>query len=339
MAIRYVSDAEDAGYRRRRRGQGFSYLDAAGRCVDAATRAHIAALVIPPAWTEVWICADPNGHIQATGLDARGRKQYIYHPDWVMQRDRAKFERMAAFGAALPAIRRRVARDLARPTLDRRRVLALAVRLLDRTLIRVGNDAYARDNGTFGLTTLRDRHARAGRSGLVLEFPGKNGLPHRIAVDDRRLARLVRACQDLPGQRLFQYLDADGGRRELTSADVNDYLREIGGGDFTAKDFRTWAATVQAACRLCAIGCPGSQTAARRNVAGAVREVSQALRNTAAVCRKSYIHPAVLEEYAAGALDLAADRPANPRGLDADERAVLAWLRRRDRAGPAAAAA
>ena len=331
-ALHYVSDAETPGYTRRRQGKGFVFVDPKGRPVrDAATRARLAALVIPPAWTDVWIAPSPRAHLQATGVDARGRKQYIYHQDWVSARDRSKFDRMIAFGRALPTIRRRVARDLNSPPLSRARVLAVVVDLLDQTLIRVGSESYARENGTYGLTTLRDRHARADADGLVLEFRGKNGTPHRVKVGDRRLARIVRECQELPGQQLFQYLDDAGARHDVTSADVNAYLHEIAGGDFTAKDFRTWRATVHAACTLCAVGCSATPTAAKRTVNAAVKEVAAALRNTAAVCRKSYIHPAVIDAYLGGELTFdvpAVRRPRARYGLGADERAVLAWLRK-----------
>ncbi len=332
-SLAFVSD-EKPGYRRRRRGIRFEYLDQDGKPIrDAKVLERIGGLVIPPAWEDVWICASARGHIQATGRDARGRKQYIYHPEWVALRDLNKFGEMLEFARALPAIRRRVSRDLRQHGLGRSRVLAAVVQLLDRTLIRVGNEKYADANGTFGLTTLRSRHLKAGRTSLRFEFPGKNGILHQVTVDDRRLASVVRRCQELPGQDLFQCVEDDGTRHGITSDDVNTYLREITGRDFTAKDFRTWAATVRAACELNLVGCGDSKTATRRNITAAVRKVAAALRNTAAVCRKSYIHPTVFEAYADGTLSAAIAgrvRVGAPSqyGLSASERAVLAFLRR-----------
>jgi DNA topoisomerase-1 len=331
--LSFVSD-DKPGFTRRRRGSGFEYLDTEGKPIrDARLLERIGGLVIPPAWSEVWVCPSARGHIQATGRDARGRKQYIYHPEWVALRDLNKFGEMIRFAEALPALRRRVARELRGRGLGRNRVLAAVVQLLDRTLIRVGNEKNAEANGTFGLTTLRSRHLRASGSTLRFEFPGKNGIPHKVTVDDRRLASVVRRCQELPGQDLFQCVDDDGARRSITSGDVNDYLREITGCDFTAKDFRTWAATVRAACELHLIGCSDTATGTRRNLTAAVRKVAAMLRNTAAVCRKSYIHPLVLDSYADGRLadamtGIVQVGGRSQSGLSVSERAVLRFLKR-----------
>jgi DNA topoisomerase-1 len=248
----------------------------------------------------VWICGDARGHIQATGRDARGRKQYRYHPEWRVARDRTKFDRMRAFGAVLPRIRKRVATDLTRPGLRREKVLAVVVRLLQCSLIRVGNEEYARANRSFGLTTMRDRHVRVGRAILRFEFRGKSGKRHSIGVNDARLARIVKQCRDLPGQELFQYVDSGGARRNITSGDVNEYVREIAGADFTAKDFRTSAGTVMAATALRDITPPSSTAHARRNVLHATDAVAGVLGNTRAVCRRSYIHPAIVDAYMNG---------------------------------------
>jgi DNA topoisomerase I len=261
---------------------------------------RIRHLAIPPAWTDVWICGDARGHIQATGRDARGRKQYRYHPEWRVARDRTKFDRMRAFGAVLPRIRKRVASDLARPGLRREKVLAVVVRLLQCSLIRVGNEEYARANRSFGLTTMRDRHVKVGRAILRFEFRGKSGKRHSVGVTDARLARIVKQCRDLPGQELFQYVDNGGGRRNISSGDINEYVREITGADFTAKDFRTWAGTVMAATALGDIAPPSSTTLAKRNVLHATDAVAGVLGNTRAVCRRSYIHPAIVDAYMNG---------------------------------------
>jgi DNA topoisomerase-1 len=245
-----VNDNEP-GITRVKKGEGFAYVDARGKAItDAATLDRIAKLVLPPAWTDVWISADPNGHIQATARDQRGRKQYKYHPKWREQRDETKYARMAAFGRALPRLRKRVEADLSARGLTREKVLAAVVRVMEMTLIRVGNDEYARQNKSFGLTTLRDRHVKFQGSSAVFEFTGKSGKTHRTGIRDRRLSRIIKACQDVPGQRLFQYIDADGARHGVTSTDVNAYIREATGGDFTAKDFRTWAGTLDCARRL-----------------------------------------------------------------------------------------
>ncbi len=325
--LRYVTDA-GPGITRRRSGRGFVYLDAHGqRLTDAARVAWIKGLAIPPAWTDVWICPSRRGHLQATGRDARGRKQYRYHPSWRGQRDVLKYERIIAFGIALPRIRRRVASDLRRPGLPRERVLAAVVRLLEKTGARIGNEAYARDNRSFGLTTLRDRHARVSTRRIRFRFRGKGGKVAEMEVSDARLARIVGRCQDLPGQELFAYLDDDGEVRPIGSADVNDYLREISGRGFTAKDFRTWAATLRAAQGLARLSAADRPADAKRNVARAIEGVAGWLGDTPAVSRKAYVHPGVIEAYLAG--DVAGQR--------AGEREVIALLRRRERSGVQAA--
>jgi DNA topoisomerase-1 len=303
-SLRYVSD-QDPGIRRKPARGGFSYRDADGAPVrDARTLDRVRKLAIPPAWTEVWISPSPRGHIQATGRDQRGRKQYRYHDRWREVRDGHKYDRLVAFGRALPRLRARVDEDLARRGLPLEKVLAAVVQVMELTLIRVGNEEYARANGSFGLTTLRDKHARISGSGAVFEFRGKSGKAHRTGFNDRRLARVVKACQDLPGQRLFQYIDDDGERRAVESADVNAYLREAMGEDFSAKDFRTWAATVQAGRALALSPQYASEAEARRNINTCVKAVAGLLGNTAAVCRSAYIHPLVIEAYAEGILPL-----------------------------------
>jgi DNA topoisomerase-1 len=329
--LRYVTD-DMPGIRRRRRGRGFSYLDPAGKTVrDRAERERFAALAIPPAWTGVWICPRADGHLQATGLDARGRKQYRYHPEWREVRGRTKFTRMLAFGESLPRLRRRIERDLARSGMPRERVLAAVVWLLERSLIRVGNDEYARDNGSYGLTTLRRRHAEVAGGTVRFEFKAKSGRRCETEVDDRRLARIVRRCQELRGQELFTYLDDAGERRDVGSGDVNDYLREVAGEELTAKDFRTWAGTVRATAllrRRCDEDL--SEREAKSCVVATIREVADRLANTAATCRKFYIHPAVIDAFLDGSLreHAAGPVPRAPRGLDADERFTLELLRR-----------
>ena len=300
--LRYAHD-DRPGITRRRAGTGFSYRDREGATIrDQATLARIRALAIPPAWTDVWICPDPRGHIQATGRDARGRKQHRYHARWRSRRDESKFDRMVAFAEALPAIRARCDADLARRGLPREKVLAAVVRLLELTLIRVGNDEYARLNRSFGLTTMRGRHARVDGTEIRFRFPGKSGKRHDVGLRDRRLAAIVRRCQDLPGQDLFQYVDADGNVHDVTSDDVNGYLREITGADFTAKDFRTWAGTVLAFRALSALRPPDRPTDARHEVAAAMRTTADRLGNTPAVARGSYVHPAVIDAYLDGSL-------------------------------------
>jgi DNA topoisomerase-1 len=298
--LAYVTDGL-AGIRRRRNGKGWSYYAPDGALIaESSERKRIASLAIPPAWTEVWICPDPKGHIQATARDARGRKQYRYHPLYRETRDRSKFRRMLEFSEILPEIRERVERDLRARDLTRRQILATVVRLLDKTLIRVGNDEYARENRSFGLTTLRGRHVEVKGAKLHFSFRGKSGVEHAIAVTDRRLARIVQQCQDLPGQELFKYLDADGRRQAISSDDVNAYLREITGRDITAKDFRTWAGTMLAAKELFLMGPAKSAREAERNMVRAIDAVAKRLGNTRAVCRKYYVHPGLVRAYLQG---------------------------------------
>ena len=331
-ALRYVSDA-DLGIQRRRNGNGFAYVGGNGRRIrQRRTLQRIAALAIPPAWKDVRICPQATGHLQAVGRDARGRKQYRYHTRWREVRDATKYHRLLQFGQALPRIRRRVARDLARPGLPREKVLALVVRLLEQTGIRIGNEEYARQNGSYGLTTLQDRHAAIHGAKVRFSFSGKSGVRHAVALEDRRLARLVMQCQEVPGQALFQYVAQDVARRSVSSEDVNEYLRTVSGADFTAKDFRTWAGTVLAAKALCALAGFRSQSQAQRYVVQAIAEVATRLGNTRAVCRKSYIHPAVIEGYLNGSLQIGLDGKtarSAARGLQSDEAAVLGFLRQR----------
>jgi DNA topoisomerase-1 len=334
--LRYIDDRR-RGIRREMGPLGFRYIGPDGKVVrKASILKRIRALVIPPAWTEVWICTNPRGHLQATGRDARGRKQYRYHTRWRECRDETKFYRMQAFAAALPAIRARTAADLAKTGLCRERVLASVVRLLERTLIRVGNDEYARTNRSFGLTTLRDKHVAISGSTIRFQFRGKSGKRHEVGLDDRRLARIVRQCRDLPGQELFQYLDEEGHPRDIASTDVNDYLKEISGQDFTAKDFRTWAATVLACTSLGGFEPAASRAQAKKNVVTAIEAVAGVLGNTRTVCRKSYIHPAILDAYESGVLARewsrrSAPKPRRSGGLRADEMMTLALLRKCER--------
>jgi DNA topoisomerase I len=339
--LRWVSDAAP-GISRVRRGRGFAYRRPDGRLLgDRHALARIRGIVIPPAWTRVWICERADGHIQASGYDARGRKQYRYHPDWRRVRDANKYERLVAFAKRLPALRRRVTRDLARDGLPREKVLATVVRLLELTMIRVGNDEYARTNGSYGLTTLRNRHVAVTAGTLRFRFRGKSGVAREVDVADRHLARIVRRCQDLPGQELFQWVDADGAAHPVDSSDVNAYLREVVGDEFSAKDFRTWAGTVEAA-RVLAGVLPVPETAAgrKRQVVDTVKAVAKALGNTPAVCRRCYVHPAVLDAYEQGRTlaDVSAGPVAGLRraGL---ERAVVTMLRQAARSARAAARA
>jgi DNA topoisomerase-1 len=291
----------DPGIHRRRVGRGFSYIDADGhRLRDAESLRRIRNLAIPPAWTDVWICPGPNGHIQAVGRDARGRKQYRYHARWRETRDETKYARMLAFARALPRIRRHVDRDLRRGGLPREKVLAAVVRLLETTLIRVGNEEYARTNGSFGLTTMRTRHVDIDGSKLRFRFTGKSGKEHEVGVRDQGLARIVRRCQELPGHELFQYIAEDGVRQAIDSADVNAYLQEIAGEEFTAKDFRTWAGTVLAALALQEVATFESTREAKRNITRAIERVARQLGNTPAISRKCYVHPAVIDAYLDG---------------------------------------
>ena len=334
--LRHVSDDGPGITREAAPGGGFRYRGVDGRLIRRASEIQrIAHLAIPPAWTDVWICPLPNGHIQATGRDARRRKQYRYHERWRAQRDATKYERTVAFGEALPRIRARVDADLRRPDLSRERVLATVVRLLDTTYIRVGNEEYARENRSFGLTTMRDRHVEVDGSRLRFQFRGKSGRMHTVDLTDRRVARVVARLQDLPGQQLFQWLDDNGVTHAVESDDVNAYIRDAAGDDFTAKDFRTWAGTVLAAWALQELGAYASQTEAKRNVVAAVERVARDLGNTAAVCRRCYVHPEVISAHLDGGLLTTLERRAEETlaqsldELSAREAAVLAFLRRR----------
>jgi DNA topoisomerase-1 len=336
------SDDREPGLRRVRSGRGFRYVDPEGRPVrDQPTLTRVKALAIPPAWTDVWLSAHPNGHLQATGRDARGRKQYRYHPRYREHCELAKFEHLAVFGRALPKVRAQVATDLRRRALPREKVVAAVVQLLESTLVRVGNEEYARSNSSYGLTTLRSRHARLDRGAIRLRFRGKSGHDLDVAVTDPRLRRIIRRCQDLPGQLLFQYVD-DDGTHGISSNDVNEYLRDATGLDVTAKEFRTWIATVLAADALAQLDPPESDRAARRAVTDVVRTVSCQLANTPAVCRASYVHPRVVDTYKAGELPdqwhASAPRVA---GLALEERRLLGMLEEHStrRRRPAARAA
>ncbi|AEH86523.1 DNA topoisomerase IB [Mesorhizobium opportunistum] len=329
-ALTYVSDAEP-GIRRLKAGKGFSYERPDGRPVSDATRARIEAIVIPPAWTDVWISPDANGHIQATGRDQRGRKQYRYHPQWAEERDSAKYSSLVAFAESLPELRRRIDSDLRRHGLPLERVVAAVVWLLDNTMIRVGNAAYARDNKSFGLTTLRDRHVDIKGSSLRFAFKGKSGKEWKLKLVDRRIAGIVRGAQDLPGQKLFQYLDEDDNRRPVRSEDINLYIRQAAGDAFTSKHFRTWGGTIRAASLFAQTELPESQAQQKRVMNSVIDKVAERLGNTRAVCRKCYIHPRVLEAWSQGRL-LAEIAEANRRkrsidGLDEEEALVLRWLR------------
>jgi DNA topoisomerase-1 len=333
--LTYVSD-EEPGIRRLRSGRGFKYRGPSGTTVsEPRTLARIRQLAIPPAYTDVWICQRPDGHIQATGRDGKGRKQYRYHPRWREVRDSTKFEHMLEFGAALPAIRQRLAADMAMPGLPREKVLATVVSLLENTLIRVGNTDYAKQNNSYGLTTLKDRHVDIEGSHLRFEFKGKSGKKWNLQVKDRRIAKIVRACQELPGQHLFQYLDENGERQQITSADVNAYLRQISGRDITAKDFRTWAGTVLAAMALSEFEAFDSQAAAKRNLKSAIERVAARLGNTPTICRKCYIHPEIMNGYLSGDLLLDVQEEVEEElrdelsSLRPEEAAVLFLLRAR----------
>ncbi len=340
--LRYVSDAAP-GVRRRRVGKGFVYVAPDGaRITDRNEVDRIRKLAIPPAWTNVWICPSPNGHILATARDAKGRKQYRYHPRWRSVRDEAKFDKTIAFAEALPGLRRRVRKDMAQTALPKEKVVATIVALLDCCFARVGNEEYARTNGSFGLTTLRDRHARVKGSTLKLRFRGKAGKEHEVEVDDPRIAHVVKRCQALPGQDLFQYVDEAGTPSPVGSADVNDYLRAVTGDDFTAKDFRTWAGTVLGARELVKAKLPTSERKRNRAVLAAVDVVAAQLGNTRTVCRNCYIHPDVIAGYLDGSLHRAWERrssvgAASVRGLRSDERFTLTFLRSRARAAKRAA--
>jgi DNA topoisomerase I len=332
-SLRYQS-ADELSIRRVRRGRGFSYHHADGsRVDDAETLERIRGIVIPPAWTDVRISDLSNSHVQAVGRDGRGRLQYRYHPDWTGFRDRVKFDRLPLFASTLPAVRRRVDADLALPGIPREKVLATVVQLLQTTLIRVGNDEYARDNGAYGLTTFRNKHARVSGAEITFVFTGKSGLRHEVHAQDRRVARVLRRCQEIPGQRLFQYLDDDGAPAAVHSHDVNDYLRDAAEADITAKDFRTWVATVSAGAALGPLEPPAKERDQQSVVAEVVCTVSQDLGNTPTVCRTSYIHPKVLTAFGTGELhEVWSTTPPRRARLSADERrtrALLATRRRR----------
>jgi DNA topoisomerase-1 len=333
--LRYASD-EQPGLRRKGAGKGFRYLDPGGKPVkDPRTLERIRALAVPPAWTDVWICPFAEGHIQATGRDAKGRKQYRYHADFRAVREDGKYEHMLDFAAVLPKIREAVSKDMARRDLSRECVLATVVHLLETTLIRVGNDEYAKQNKSYGLTTLRVPHVKIEGSAIRFQFLGKSGKTWRLQVKDRRIAKIVRACQDLPGQRLFQYRDEAGEVRDVTSADVNAYLKEITGREITAKDFRTWAGTVMAALALQEFEAIDSQAAQKKNIRQAIERVAARLGNTPTICRKCYVHPEVLNAYVEGNLLLEVKREAEQElreelaTLKPEEAAVLAMLEAR----------
>lgn len=329
----YVSDTA-RGIRRRKSGKAFHYVSPDGRAVsDKMILGRIKRLAIPPAWTEVWICTKENGHLQATGRDARGRKQYRYHPRWRETRDETKYNRMLEFARLLPRIRRRVESDLKRPGLPREKVLATVIQILETGLIRVGNDEYAKANSSFGLTTMRDRHVDINGSTIRFQFRGKSGKYHKIELHEPRLAKIVAGCQSIPGQELFQYIDEDGNPRDITSSDVNAYLREISQADITAKDFRTWGGTVLAALALCEYCECRTKKEAKKNLTRAIEAVAERLGNTPTICRKCYIHPAIINSYLEGMkLEIVRARgkerkgspPAN--GLKVVEKSVLAFL-------------
>ncbi len=336
--LRYIS-VTGPGFSRKRAGNGFCYVDLSGKPIrDKEELRRIRSLVIPPAWTNVWICTLPHGHLQALGIDARGRKQYRYHPLYRQIRNQTKFSRLLDFGKVLPEIRQRVNRDLTSPGLSREKVLATVVRLLETTFIRIGNVEYARENSSFGLTTLRNRHVAIDGNMVKFSFRGKSGQDHEISIEDRRLSRIVKQCQELPGHELFQYRDEAGERHPIDSSDVNAYLKEITGEDFTAKDFRTWAGTVQTALALAAIGPFQSETEAKRNIVTAVKSTASQLGNRPATCRNYYVHPAILESYMDGSLvelvkppsaDTDDNADANPKGLHPEELCVLAVIRKK----------
>ncbi len=329
--LHYIGD-DKPGISRRKSGKGFSYRDANNETIrDEEVLARVKAIVVPPAWRDVWICPFANGHIQATGLDERGRKQYRYHQKWREVRDEHKYEKMMAFGRALPKIRRRVARDLKQRGLPRTKVLAAIVQLLEKTMIRVGNEQYAKENKSFGLTTMRNRHAKIKGTKVHFDFKGKSGVHHEIDLQDEKLARVITKLQELPGQELFQYEDESGEIVSAGSSDVNEYLHEIAGEEFTAKDFRTWNGTVLAALALQEFEKFDSQTQAKKNVVSAIESVAERLGNTPTVCRKCYVHPAILDSYLDGSLMEVLSQDIEKelkklRGLSAEEATVLAFL-------------
>lgn len=327
--LRYVSD-EMPGIRRIARGKHFAYIGPDGNQITRSEELNrIKSLAVPPAYSDVWICPIPNGHLQATGRDARGRKQYRYHKRWREIRDETKYGRMIAFAQSLPAIRKRIEHDLARPGLPREKVLATVVQLLETTAIRVGNDEYAKDNGSFGLTTLRNKHAKVDGSTVRFSFRGKGGVRHAIDLRDRRLARIVRQCQDLPGQQLFEYVDDEGVTRAIDSTDVNDYIRGISSDDFSAKDFRTWLGTVTCASLLADQELAQTQTERKQQLTAVIADVAKRLGNTPAVCRKCYVHPHVVDTYLEQGMLNAPVKTPRTEGLLPQERFVLALLRER----------
>jgi DNA topoisomerase-1 len=343
VGLRYVNDTQ-SGIQRIKSGTGFRYADAQGKAVrDPATLKRIRSLTIPPAWTHVWICPHENGHLQATGRDAKGRKQHRYHPLWREVRDATKYDRMIEFGETLPKIRRRVARDFAKRGLNREKILATIVRLMDLTFIRVGNGEYAKNNGSYGLTTMKDQHAKIRGERVQFSFRGKSGKYHSIEIENRCLAEIVKRCQDIPGQDLFQWINGEGKRHDVTSGDVNEYLREISGSDFTAKDFRTWAGTVLTAQALKVTREFRTETQAKKNIKQAIDIVAEKLGNTPAVCRKCYVHPFLIDGYMKKTLPCNGSATktevngviktsSRPRSsLRQDEREVLQFLRRRRR--------
>jgi DNA topoisomerase-1 len=329
--LRYVTD-DGPGISRQRAGKGFVYRSPAGKAIrDPAEIRRIRSLAVPPAWRDVWICPLPNGHLQATGRDARGRKQHRYHPDWRAIRDQNKYDKLLAFARQLPAIRRQVRKDLALPGLPRAKVLATVIRLLETGMIRVGNEEYARQNNSFGLATLRNRHVDVSGQTIRFEFRGKSGVRHAFDLKDRALARIIKQCRDLPGQELFQYIDENGERCTIGSGDVNDYLRAVAGDDFSSKDFRTWAGTVLAARSLRQVYASSGKVT-KKAITQAIESVARQLGNTVAVCRKCYIHPAVIDAYKAGALNQALNPaqqqlPSYSARLKKEEAAVLAMLK------------
>jgi DNA topoisomerase-1 len=333
--LRYVSDASP-GIGRRRHGKGFSFVDPGGKVVrDRETLARIKSLVIPPAWKQVWVCPNPKGHLQVTGRDARGRKQSRYHPRWREVRDETKYHRMMIFGAALPALREHIDHYLSLPGLPRPKVLATIVRLMETTFIRVGNEEYARENHSYGLTTMRNKHVQVEGASITFSFQGKSGVRHTVDLHDRRLAKIIQRCQEIPGYELFQYVDRDGEHHNIDSADVNEYLQVITGQDFTAKDFRTWAGTVMACGMLREFESFASQTEAKKNVVQAIKAVAARLGNTPSVCRKCYVHPEVLDCYLSGTLFRSvkqvvhAEAAESPDTLRQEEEALLHLLEKR----------
>ncbi len=330
--LRYVCD-DTPGIERKRAGKGFSYIGVDGKPIrDPEELNRFKALVIPPAWTKVWICPLPNGHLQATGRDEKGRKQYRYHPDWQRIRSQTKFNRTIAFGSTLPLIREKTEEHLNLRKLSREKVLATVARLLETTCIRVGNVEYAKENSSFGLTTMRNRHVEICGSKVRFQFRGKSGVQHELELNDRRIARIVKQCRDLPGYELFEYFDENGDRQTISSDDVNAYLKEITGEEFTAKDFRTWAGTVAAAQTLTELGEFTSQTQAKKNITEAIKQAAKQLGNRPATCRKYYVHPAIIDAYMDGSLlstmkeQEEQETQDSPYALNAQERGVLAVL-------------